>query len=330
MPEVTNNGPSGLFSGYTLFTSSPDITILKNADGLYSHPLVKDFIPGQLRTGDVDSDGYLDLIATFKDKSGNPVTTILINSECGGEDISNSIKRNLAEGDIECTTRTFDTTNDYSEISDISNSMYAFFVDFDDNGKIDFVVVKLGDSQTSVLKTYYNNFSRDSYYITATSYTTSSSSYGSKLFAASYRGIFTTLNDKQKVFVAHQITRTAYGALEQPIAMYVIGRSNNYIEDFTLSYPIQIYSDNGARKELSVESNSWSPIIPNSHLLIDINEKSSSNWNIRLLINPADSFLLVGIILSLILIIIGGIIIYIHMKEKKEDEEFRNPQLDFF
>ena len=138
------------------------------------------------------------------------------------------------------------------------------------------------------------------------------------------------MSDTKYPFVANQITRTSFAALEPPTAIYVIGRSNNYIEDFTLTYYTQDYNSNDQPTALNVQSTSWSPIIPNSNLFIGIYDGSSSKWVIQLLINPTDSFLLVGMVLSLILIIIGIIIIYIHMKEKKEDEESRNPQLDFF
>lgn len=326
MPTVTNNTPAGLFTDYTVFSKEPDVSILSDVNGLYDHS----FVPGQLRYGDVDSDGYPDLLVTVKDKNDNPVTVVLVNSACNAAGVTHSIKRELTDEADVCTTRTFDTSNDYDQLSQYENTKYGFLIDLDNNGRQDFVLVTLGSNKTTELLGFYNNFARDSYYITAATYTSGSDAYGSKVYGASYRGVFTTLSDNKQPFVAHQMTRSAFTALESPIGMYVIGRSNNYIEDFTLTYPIQKYDDSGAKTSLSVESFSWTPIIPNSHLLIDINNKFSSGWNIRLLINPTDSFLLVGIILSLILIVIGGVIIYIHMKEKKEDEESRNPQLDFF
>mmetsp|Transcript_5360 Transcript_5360/g.6106 ORF Transcript_5360/g.6106 Transcript_5360/m.6106 type:complete len:196 (+) Transcript_5360:579-1166(+) len=195
---------------------------------------------------------------------------------------------------------------------------------------MDIVLVSKGTDGTTELISYYNNFAKDSYYITSTSYTTSSTAFGSKVYGVSYRGIYTTINNINKAFVSVQLTRTAYGALEPPVVTFAIGRSNNYIEDFTATYPIQKFTSSGGKETLSREISTWTPIIPNSHLLINLSGKSASKWGIKLLINPTDSFVLVGIILTLILIIIGGVIIYLHIQEKKEDEESRNPQLDFF
>ena len=331
LPTIKDGSSSDYFKDYTVFSKQPDISPIQNSKGLYAHGLIESFIPGQLRVADLDSDGYPDIITTLKDEKGNPVTVVLVNADCSSQSVTHDIKRNLEEeGPANCTIRTFDTTNDYEKLSKYEDTMYCFVLDFDDNGRMDFVIVERGINGTTTLRTFYNNYSRDSYYLTAATFTGGEESFGSKPYGVSYRGIFTTLSDKKQPFVTHQLTRTSFAALQSPIATYVIGRSNNYIEDFTLTYPIQNYNADGSKSSLTVETFEWSPIIPNSHLLISIHGLFASNWNIQLLINPTDSFLLVGIILSLILIVIGGIIIYIHMKEKKEDEETRNPQLDFF
>lgn len=331
MPTLTNTEENSYFQNFTVYGGEPDITAIENVSGLYANPIVASFIPGQLRVADLDSNGYPDIVTTFKDADGDPVTAVLINSECGS-DVSYDIKRNLASqtANQQCFDRTFDTSNDYSRVSEYGETMYIFLLDYDDNGRMDIGIVAIGDSNTTVLLAFYNNYAKDSYYVTAITYTQSGDSYGSKVYGVNYRGVYTTLHDSNKVFAINQLSRTAFGSLESPVAYYAIGRSNNYIEDFTLTYPIQKYTNEGSQDKLSVESRVWTPIIPNSHLMIDIHEKSDSNWSIQLLINPTDSFLLVGIILTFILMIIAGILVYIHIKEKKEDEESRNPQLDFF
>lgn len=331
MPTLKYNEENNYFQSLTIYGGEPDITAIENVSGLYANPLVAAFIPGQLRVADLDSNGYPDIVTTFKDADGDPVSAVLINSECGS-DVSYDVKRSLTSQATtqQCYDRTFDTSNDYSRVSEYGDTMYIFLLDYDDNGRMDFGMVAIGDNNTTVLLAFYNNYAKDSYYVTAITYTQSGSAYGSKVYGVNYRGVYTTLQDSNKVFTAHQLSRTAFGALESPVAFYAIGRSNNYIEDFTLTYPIQKYTNEGNQDSLSVQSKVWTPIIPNSHLMIDIHEKTDSNWSIQLLINPTDSFLLVGIILTFILLIIAGILIYIHVKEKKEDEESRNPQLDFF
>ena len=328
MPLIKDGETKEKFTEYSIFQGTPDITNLENVSGLYTGTAIASYIPGQLRASDLDSNGFPDILVTVKDTSGKVVTAVLINSNCDSS-VSHNIKRNLATK-ANCSERTFNLDNDYNSLANYENTLYGFLIDFDDNGRMDIVLVATGTDGTTNLLSFYNNFARDSYYITATSYTTSSKAFGSKVYGASFRGIYTTLSDTNRAFVSAQLIRTTCGALESPVATFAIGRSNNYIEDFTATYPIQKYTKAGGKERLSVESRSWTPIIPNSHLLIDLSSKYGSQWGIKLLINPTDSFILVGFILTLILGIIGGIIIYLHVQEKKEDEESRNPQLDFF
>lgn len=74
--------------------------------------------------------------------------------------------------------------------------MYGFFFDFDENGRNDFVVVYSDSNGKSTIKTFYNHYSRDSYFMIASVYTASSSLYGSKVYGASTRGLYTSLKDK--------------------------------------------------------------------------------------------------------------------------------------
>ena len=329
MPRIEDGESKTDFSKYLLFEGTPDVTALQEVQGLYSNPTVSSFIPGQLRVTDLDSNGYPDIIVTLQKTDSSIVTSILINTECNTEEaITTNTK--LSTSATDCKDRMFTSNNDYSSISENENVLYGFLLDFDDNGRMDIILVATGTQGTTNLISFYNNYARDSYYITATTYTTSNSQTGSKVYGVSYRGVYTTLKDSNRVFVSSQLSRTGYGALESPVSTYAIGRSNNYIEDFTAAYPVQKYTKAGGKDSLSQEISEWTPIIPNSHLLIDLSSKSSGKWGIKLLINPTDSFVLVGIILTLILIIIGGVIIYMHIQEKKEDEESRNPQLDFF
>ena len=302
MPSISVTDTSDEVVSYNLYTYETATWPVTNSTGLHTDSDML-FVPGQLRAADLNSDGKTDLIFTVNDEDNSTRTVVMVN----GQQI-----------------------NDFDRISGYSDTSYAFAMDFDDNGRLDFVVVSKYSNGSTGIQPFYNNYSRDSYYVTSTAYTHHSSSYGIKPHGVFCRGIYTTLSDTKHVFVSQQLIRTSYGALEDPVAKFAIGRSNNYIEDFTLTYPSQKLNSAGDKVSLTANRNSWTPIIPNSNLLIRIESEYTSGWGIRLLINPTDSFILVGVILVLLLIIIGVVIVYIHLKEKKEDEEARNPQLDFF
>jgi integrin alpha FG-GAP repeat containing protein 1 len=67
---------------------------------------------------------------------------------------------------------------------------------------------------------------------------------------------FTNLNGDKTISVANQKTQWNHGMLQLPFATRGLGRTNNYIEDLTVGY-----SGNGIQ-------NSWTPVIPNSQLIL--------------------------------------------------------------
>jgi len=96
-----------------------------------------------------------------------------------------------------------------------------------------------------------------------------------------------------------------------PYAYLGIGRSNNYIETFTAAYSI------GGSRSIRI----WTPIIPNSQLIIFAPEENVNNWTLELFINPTSSLALIVIACVICLVIIGIVIIILHVGEKKEDQK---------
>ena len=200
-------------------------------------------------------------------------------------------------------------------------------MDFDHNARNDIVLVTKDENNKTSLASFYNNYNEDSYYVSASIHTTSSSAYGQKVYGVNCRAIYTSLSDDGHTFTSQQLTRSSYGALEEGIAVYEIGRSNNFVEDFTVTYQDQKINSAEVPYCLSVRSRSWTPIIPNSQLIIDIHKLD--DWEITLLVNPNEKFLLVGVVITLLLIGTGAVIIWMRIKEKREDEKERNPLLNF-
>jgi hypothetical protein len=66
----------------------------------------------------------------------------------------------------------------------------------------------------------------------------------------------TNLDGDKTISVLSQKTQSTHGALQLPFVTSGLGRTNNYIEELTVGYP-----GVGQRQ-------SWSPIIPNSQLMV--------------------------------------------------------------
>jgi integrin alpha FG-GAP repeat containing protein 1 len=104
-----------------------------------------------------------------------------------------------------------------------------------------------------------------------------------------------------------------------PYAYVGVGRSNNYVESFTASYSID-----GSR---SIRV--WTPIIPNSHLIVFSPEHNVNNWTLELFINPTNSLALIVIACIICLVVIGIVVIMLHVGEKSEDKKNKQKAFDF-
>ncbi len=96
-----------------------------------------------------------------------------------------------------------------------------------------------------------------------------------------------------------------------PFSQIGIGRSNNFIESFTVSNFV-----NGTRS-LRV----WTPIIPKSVLFIVTgdNGQEAETWSLDVLIKPSEKMIMIILVDSVFLLVLGLIIIVLHMVEKAED-----------
>lgn len=148
----------------------------------------------------------------------------------------------------------------------------------------------------------------------------SAAEYGDAIIGTSYRMIVTDLQDTKSVVHASQLFHSSsYLALQAPYAYLGVGRSNNYVENFYAAFSI------GGGRPIRV----WTPIIPNSQLIIFAPEANPDNWTMELFINPTSSLVLIVIACLVCLIIIGLVIIILHVGEKNEDKKNKQKAFDY-
>ena len=135
--------------------------------------------------------------------------------------------------------------------------------------------------------------------------------FGSTISGTTFRYIVTALNDRKYVRVAAQAPQSSYHALEMPYTFNGVGRSNNYLESFNVAYTT---FDKGNQVRV------FTPIIPNSQLVIAANSRESKSWQIDLFINPMEYLVIVVLASLAVLVLTGIIIIIMHCQEKKEDK----------
>ena len=97
-----------------------------------------------------------------------------------------------------------------------------------------------------------------------------------------------------------------------PFAQIGIGRSNNFIESFTVSSFV-----NGSRS-----MRVWTPIIPKSVLfVVTNNNEESESWTLDVLIKPSEKMIMIILVDAVFLLFLGLVIIILHMVEKAEDRK---------
>lgn len=143
--------------------------------------------------------------------------------------------------------------------------------------------------------------------------------FGANIAGATFRYIVTTLEDDKYVRVATQAPQTSYNSLELPYSHNGIGRSNNYLESFNVAY-----SHSGGQNQVRV----FTPIIPNSQLIITANDVFAKSWNLDLFVSPMEYLIVIVFAASAVLVVSGAVIILMHWQEKKEDNKNRL-QIDF-
>lgn len=130
-----------------------------------------------------------------------------------------------------------------------NNIVSASFIDFWENGIMDIIVCT-----NAGLFAFYNNYLQQNlFFIKGYGASGDVNNVAAQIVGGSFYWV-NSVGDKYRTTYQPQIIQTAYNALQTPYSYCGLGRANNYVESFTLG----MYG----------QSNSWSPIIPNSQLAV--------------------------------------------------------------
>ena len=150
----------------------------------------------------------------------------------------------------------------------------------------------------------------DSFFIKARMLT--DDAVGSPVRGASLKAVLTSLNDEKFVVSGGDTGQSAFGALTIPNIVIGVGRSNNFVEMFTVS------SYQGGTRSIR----EWSPIIPKSVLYVYADmHKDSSKWQLSLLVNPTHKVNMILVVDAMLLLVIGLVIIILYLQEKVQDSK---------
>ncbi|XP_065676367.1 T-cell immunomodulatory protein-like isoform X1 [Hydra vulgaris] len=298
--------------------------VIDNTFGDWQFPLHKmngsDNIPLTLVIGDYLLDGMIDIVTILQFKENKKLFAAnLINIPCSDS------KSTGCEG-----KRTFSVQNTMNSISDpISISL----MDVYENGVLDFLVTcRTGvDYVTKILR---NEFVVDAAFLKVAvvggiCYTDCKCNKGSTNHGAHQVGAMTNIRTTNTdghlmVIKAVQLAQSGYFSLQLPYIIFGLGKSPNFVDEIKIGIP---KGDN----QYVDRVHEWVAIIPNAQVIVIPYPKDSpSEWMTKLLVGKSKMFVQTGGVLLGTCLLIAGIIIILHVKEKKEDEKEKRKEAHKF
>ena len=144
-----------------------------------------------------------------------------------------------------------------------------------------------------------NNIKDDTLMIKILPLTTSSqyekkNNHISGAFGVTLQWTITLLSGEKKIQLENQRFQLNYGSFQLPYVSMGLGRTNNYVEDLTVGY------------DGSGDKNTWSPIIPNSQLLV---YRKDDVWKLETLLSNTERVYYVIYVSIGFLILLGLVIL---------------------
>ncbi|BGP13717.1 hypothetical protein JCM10213_007105 [Rhodosporidiobolus nylandii] len=314
--------------------NNPSYTVIPLATLLPSQSLVttssafRGSFPTPPQIGDYNIDGYPDLLLLTSSGSAKHAN-LLQSRPCE--------KGSCSEGEIARARRTFRVVTEGAEaLTKIRDVESASWVDMDDDGSLDILVQRTGNSGAARTPVFIkNNYFHDAFFLKAMVLNGACQGwcepteegeeryrpYGSSYSGASFK--FTVLDPTgaRRSTQYGQLPRSTYLSLSTPYSYFGLGRTNNYVENLFIGS-----TRHQPQHYINVEG-----LIPNSQVLIIPHQPEGSrdpgSWTKMLYLHPGDWIPWVTIVLLTAILLLGAVVVALHIKEKRADEAERRARL---
>jgi len=287
--------------------------------------------PSRIRIGDINIDGFADLlmIVDAPNSEGKYGSILLAISQSGEFNFDTSTANTDDQAYYTILNEDVTSKQPNAALSSIP-AQYVSFFDFDEVGKLGLWIIAQGKTDAATIPIGVFNFVSSENFILKTLGLNGYKKDGSDDISTSLGGVYygasveckvTDIDGNPKLAKGSQTPQSAYSPLDLPYIFIGLGRTNNYVENFVMGISTQ-YTDSDNQQRL------WSPIIPNSQLIV--NPLVDKDWTLDVYVNPTSETILIVLTTLVILIILGAIIIYLHAKEKEEDNSGRDRMINVF
>ena len=209
----------------------------------------------------------------------------------------------------------------------IGNLTRAVFYDINEAGALGLIV------QNDKLQNFFiYNFRRDKYFIKSKLMNDKEALYDINI-GASFRFIVTSKDGSRHMDISYQLAQTSDTNIPLPYSLMGLGETNNYVENFQiLSGNYYIMGKENFDKEKYRNFRDHTPVIPNTQMALYKfkNGKNKIEWYIDLYVLPTDTLLIIALSIVGFMLVILGIIIYLHVREVKEEQKETNKFKSWF
>ena len=204
------------------------------------------------------------------------------------------------------------------EVSKDEKFSMGLFFDIDEAGTLSMILPTNKDNNF-----FFYNYRRNVYFLKSKLMNDEDYYYDINL-GASFRYIVTDKDGDRHMDVSFQMAQTSDMNIPLPYSLIGLDDTNNYVEYFE-SESGNILKGKGVKFENSDEEDykGNSPIIPNTQMMISkyYSGENTIEWNVDLIVQPMEQIWLFFIIVVIVLLIVLSIIIYLHIKEVKEEQK---------
>ena len=212
---------------------------------------------------------------------------------------------------------------------EIGNATFGIFFDINESGSLGLIV------QNDKLENHFiYNYRKNAFFVKAKLMNDRNDYYDVNV-GATFRYIVTDANTERKMDISYQLAQTSDMNIPVPFSLKGLGETSNYVENF------QIISGNYyENKELFDDEDrrnfrDQTPIVPNTQMaafkfMNKDDDEHLYEWYLDLFVSPTDSLLIIALVIVIVMLIILGIIIYLHVREVKEEQKETNKFKSWF
>ena len=138
---------------------------------------------------------------------------------------------------------------------------------------------------------------------------------------ATFRYIVTNQDGDRHMEISSQLPQTSDMNMPLPFSLSGLGETNNYVENFQIMsgnyYKTASFKDDEHKNFMY-----YTPIIPNTQMKIfKFKNEGKYEWLIELIVQPMDQIVILVIIMIVVMLSLLGVIIYLHVREVKEEQK---------